>query len=330
MNLSIIIPVRDDADGLEACLQSIQSAEAGGVIYEVVVVDNGSSDQSVEVARSHGAKVIIEPDATVAALRNLGAQESIGDVLAFLDSDCTVSGNWFLCIEKHLSDKAMICFGSPPGIPHDANWVQRCWYQIRRKDNNKNEVFGIEWLESMNLFVRREVFHQVDGFDEDMTTCEDYDLCVRIAAISSVVCDNRIVAVHHGEAKTLKHFYNKERWRGTSNFYGLSKHGFDLSELPSVALPAVQVCAVVLAFIALLLCVVGAFPVHVWLLGLVIWQLPLLLLSIRKGRHPFQMQQILGTYLLLNVYFLARGISLFSAASWSQRKANEANLHVVL
>lgn len=323
MKLSIIVPVKNDAENLDACLQSIKDASLTSTFeHEVLVIDNGSTDNSVAVARNHSARVLLAPDGTVAKLRNMGAEASTGEILAFIDADCTVASDWFANIVTYLDDSQVVCFGAPPVIPTPASWVQSCWYQIRRKDKGPTEAFEIDWLESMNMFVRKPLFLRIGGFDEKMETCEDYDLCKRISNYGLLICDNRITATHHGEAKTLTHFYKKERWRGSNNLDGLRKHGFDRTELPSVILPLIQVTAFAIAILTLAIVVLGSLPAYLWLTGIVVWQTPLFALSARKSESLFNSKQIVGIYILLNVYFLARGISLFISASWSEAKKN--------
>jgi len=306
--------------GLDTCLKSISDATIDSIDYEVIVADNGSTDATVAVANSHGATVLQAPGITVAGLRNLGATQSVGEFLAFIDADCTVSANWFESIKAHLHNSEIMCFGCPPVVPEKATWVQRCWYQIRKKGSRDQGVTHIEWLESMNLFVRREAFWKIDGFDESMITCEDYDLCARLKDHGSIFCDNRIVAIHHGEADTPTRFYQKERWRGVSNFQSLRKHGFALAEIPSVLFPLIHLFIAVLAGITLLLALSGVFSLSIWLLAVIVWQVPLLLLSFKKSDRTDRWQHVSGICILLNLYFLARGLSLFSGASWGERQ----------
>ncbi len=321
MILSIIIPVKNDAANLQACLQSIKDAHTHGIDYEIIVIDNGSDDNTLAVAQQYTSNTRVVPDATVAALRNIGAEKSSGTLLAFLDSDCTVSENWFKQIDHYSQDDTTICFGSPPDIPASATWVQRCWYQIRRKGSAEDGAFPIEWLESMNLFVRRSAFNAIGGFDESMVTCEDYDLCMRLKSHGAIVCDSSIVAIHHGEAATPLHFYQKERWRGISNVQSFRKHGYNLAELPSLLFPLVQLILVAVASLTLALSLGGVFPLTWWIAGVVVWQAPLLLLAFRKKDHDAGMQQAIGISLLVNIYLVARGISLFTGASWANQTA---------
>lgn len=324
MMLSIVIPVKNDAVGVERCLKSIKAAALAstshGITHEIIVVDNGSTDNSAAVARTSGAKTIVAPHLTVAALRNLGAREAVGEYLAFLDADCSVSENWFASVAKYVNgeNEGVGCFGSPPSVPDDATWVQTCWYQIRKKRFFGRKVFEVEWLESMNVFVKRSEFMRVSGFDEQMITCEDVDLCNRLSQRSPIVCDNGIKAVHHGEAETLAQFYKKERWRGTSNWQSLRKHNFDKSELPSALLPVVHLVLLFVVGVASVLAAFKVIPFYVVLAVLCLWQLPLVWLALKKSRGQRTAIVVAGVYFLLNLYFFARGVSLFSHVSWDR------------
>jgi glycosyltransferase involved in cell wall biosynthesis len=315
-SLSIVIPVKNEAGNLDACLRSIADAASRETDYEVLVIDNGSDDDTVSVARQHGATVFVLPGATVAGLRNHGAKEANGDLLAFIDADCTVASDWFAAIEPYYGQSEVHCFGSPPGIPRQSTWVQECWYQIRKKGAPSDQPHPVEWLESMNLFARRTEFHAVGGFDTQLITCEDYDLCLRLGESSEIICDPAIRAIHHGEAADVKRFYSKERWRGVSNLAGLRRHGFRLSELPSLLFPLVQLAAILFVVVGGFLSLLGVFSAWWVVVGIVAWQLPLLMLSYRKSQRSQRLKQTGGIWALLNVYFTARGQSLFLGAAW--------------
>lgn len=316
MQLSIIIPVKNEAENLDACLHSIRDASIPAVTHEVLVIDNGSDDDTVNVAKKHNATIHIEPDITVAGLRNIGAKKATGDILAFIDADCTVSENWFHSLEPYLQDDTVKAFGNPPGIPEQSTWVQECWYQVRKKGSAENPVVAVEWLESMNMFVRRDAFNAANGFDTKLVTCEDYDLSTRLAEQGDIICDARINAVHHGEARTIKRFYDKERWRGVSNIEGFRQHNYSLSELPSILFPLVQLLAITVAVLGLIASLLGVIPLSWWLLMFALWQAPLLWMAYRKSDPAKRVKQTIGIWALLNVYMTARGQSLFTGAAW--------------
>ena len=87
--VSIIIPVHNGSQYLERCLSAIESSSYRS--YEVILVDDGSTDDSAEIARRHGARVIrLSHRSGPAAARNRGSEEAKGDILFFVDADIVI------------------------------------------------------------------------------------------------------------------------------------------------------------------------------------------------------------------------------------------------
>lgn len=233
--VSIIIPAFNEEKFLPLCLDSISRLNWPKDRFEIIVIDNGSTDNTCRIAESYHAVVLKDPAKNVSGLRNLGAMNAGGDILAFVDADCIVSEDWLMEAEKYFNKKQYVAWGSPPGIPHNATWVQKAWYIVRQKET---AVEKVDWLESMNLFVRKHEFLQINGFDESLVTCEDVDFSYRITQFGLIVSDPSIKAQHLGEADTVRVFIKKEIWRGRGNIKGAFKHGIKLKEIPSLAIPA--------------------------------------------------------------------------------------------
>jgi glycosyltransferase involved in cell wall biosynthesis len=89
---SVVVPVLDDAAVLERCLRALARQELAPI--EVVVVDNGSSDDSVDVARRHGAIVLHEPQPGIAAAASRGYDAARGELILRLDADSTPPADW--------------------------------------------------------------------------------------------------------------------------------------------------------------------------------------------------------------------------------------------
>jgi len=236
--VSFIVPALNAETTLALCLGAILAARTDGGQKEVLVIDNGSADRTVDVARRHGARVVAAPGVTVAALRNLGARLARGEILAFVDADCVVAADWLERALPHFADPVVGAVGSATQIPAGATWVQHAWAVHRHRRNFRGRV---EWLPTENLLVRRRAFEEVGGFNEDLVTCEDVDFCYRLGARHHVVNDPDVRSTHLGEAPTLVRFYKKEAWRGRGNLAGFFSHRLRVAELPSVLLPVYHV-----------------------------------------------------------------------------------------
>ncbi|TKB07422.1 glycosyltransferase family 2 protein [Desulforhopalus sp. IMCC35007] len=305
LDFSVIIPAKNEERCISACLQSIFSNSYPKDRYEVIVVDNGSDDRTVSLAESNGAQVVRIPQVTIAALRNHGARFAQGRVLVFIDADCTVAEDWLEQASRYLERKDIALFGSPPGIPENSTWVQRTWFLVRGKRDA--DVRYVTWLESMNMFIPHHLFLKVGGFNEDLITCEDVDISYRLFEHGKIISDINIKAVHHGEARTLKEFFKKERWRGKSNYNGSMAHGIKLRELPSLILPLYYL---MMPLLAVTLWTIG-WGWYLFLLSGLLWQLPICLLVILKLRSSISIADIGRLWLLYNVYYSSRSLAIF-------------------
>lgn len=90
--VSVVIPVKDDAEMLRRCLRALRAQTL--TPDEIIVVDNGSSDGSSDVARKAGVRVVLEPEEGILAASAAGFDAADGELLARLDADCVPSQDW--------------------------------------------------------------------------------------------------------------------------------------------------------------------------------------------------------------------------------------------
>jgi glycosyltransferase involved in cell wall biosynthesis len=249
--VSFVIPVRNDAARLRRCLNSITRNDYPRELIEIIVVDNGSTDESARVARGHGAIVMHSAGTSVAELRNRGAKAALGAIIAFADSDHEIDRNWVSTAVDVLSSPAVAATGAPYLPAPDCNWVQRQYDGLRDRTDGPEEV---TWLGSGNLAVKRSAFDRISGFNASLTACEDVDLCNRLRlAGHRIVADPALRSVHYGDPKTLKALFFGELWRGRDNLRVTFSGPRTFRHLRSAIVPIVDLLELAAATVALLL-----------------------------------------------------------------------------
>jgi glycosyltransferase involved in cell wall biosynthesis len=216
VRVSVIIPALNEEAMIGKCLNCLEQSEFPRDSFEVIVVDNGSTDRTLEIVHSYSSrlnsKVLQKAGVNISALRNLGAAEAKGDILAFLDADCLAPRDWLRTATQQLQSADSGIVGGKYSIPRDSRWVARAWYGVGYVPNSGE----VSYVPAGNLVVRRSRFLQVGGFNEKLRTTEDFDLCVRARnAGLPIRAVAEMAVVHLGTPQTLGAFYRRECWLGT-------------------------------------------------------------------------------------------------------------------
>ena len=198
------------------CLESLAAMALSRDRFEVLVVDNGSHDKTLEIAKSFqdrlSLKILQKTNVRISALRNLGARAAAGDILAFLDADCLAPEDWLDRILELAPADGVGVLGANYLLPEDSTWVGRTWHRYQEAPKSG----AISHVPAGDLIMRREDFLKLGGFDETIQTNEDYELCERARkAGMQVRAFPRIGVVHLGTAQSLRVFFRKQAWHGT-------------------------------------------------------------------------------------------------------------------
>jgi hypothetical protein len=258
--VSVIVPVKNDAARLRQCLSSIKASNYPPERLEILVADNGSTDDSRQVAAGLGARVELFPNIRVSEVRNRAARAASGEVLAFVDADHVLDADWLAHAIESLSSGNAGAVGAAYYAPSDGTWVQRMYDSFRTRARG---LCRVEWLGSGSLAVWRTVFQQVGGFDSSLETCEDVDFCLRLRGGGhGLWSDGRLRSVHLGDPRTLRALFFGELWRGRDNLRVSLRGPITLRGLPSIVIPVV-----ILLLIAAVLVGVVALPHSTWILA---------------------------------------------------------------
>jgi hypothetical protein len=164
----------------------------------------------------------------------------------------------------------------------------------------------------MNLIVRRDDFLTVSGFNEQLETVEDVDLCYRLGQRGTILWTPAMEAIHWGEARDLRTFWRKESWRSISNLRGVLSHGLRWDELPSLGYPLYVLCGMLFFILG---SVVDLWHGQFFLVpfSMALLMLPALGLALNTVRLAKQPMLTLKLFLLYFIYGLARAYAVVKA-----------------
>lgn len=178
MHLSIVIPAFNEARLIERSLQSVAVSTAAnrtsGLTSEVIVVDNNSTDNTAELARQAGARVVFEPINQIGRARNAGAAHATGDWLLFLDADSVLNPKLLADIIRVIESAKYVGCGSTlrmDGLPWWANVTLQLWTAT-------SVLF--RWAAGALIVCRRDAFREVGGFDQDLYALDEIRLSKRL------------------------------------------------------------------------------------------------------------------------------------------------------
>lgn len=189
--VSVIIPAYNREDTIARCINSVLTQTHEPI--EVIIVDDGSKDQTVKVIQSFGERVtlICQPNGGPSSARNAGAARAKGEIISFLDSDDTwkpekLARQVMLMVKGGKRVPCCICNAiiiSPDGSSKTS-------FNISQVDSELTEGYWINpasviatrfLLFNQVVSIRRDVFDSIGGFNESMRLLEDHDLAFRLA-----------------------------------------------------------------------------------------------------------------------------------------------------
>lgn len=196
--ISVVIPAFNEEGFLERTLKSL--AKQDFKRFELIVVDNNSTDKTAQIAKEFGAKVAIEKQRGAGFARQRGFLEAKGEIIATTDADTILPKNWVSKIIKEFRKrKKMVAFGGLfalcSGTPTSRIVVSRLRYPAWLLDRLLSGGWSIP---GVNFSVRKKAFLEVGGFNQELTLGEDADLSQRLKKVGKVVLDRKFIVLTSG------------------------------------------------------------------------------------------------------------------------------------
>ncbi|MHA1816742.1 MAG: glycosyltransferase [Candidatus Heimdallarchaeaceae archaeon] len=297
--ISFVIPTLNEQEFIEKNL-SIIKALMEDVKHEVIVVDNGSTDNTVNMVKQFDVKLLIDSSRTISGLRNLGASYAKGEILVFLDADVMITKPWVKEISNTMeticNDNNPIVTGSRYGVRENPSWIEKYWF-LPMMNETANYING------GNLIIKKDLFIELGGFSERLVTAEDYEFCLRAKRKGIIIESNPgFYAIHEGYPRTIRTFIKREIWHGSQDFSSFSD--FIGSK---VAIVSIIYC--LLPFFGIIASLLGNSLIAVFLCLCVNQGIALIATFNKRTKYRLNIYAYL---LLYNVYFAARGLSVMT------------------
>lgn len=233
MRVSIIIPVYNEKDTIQKCLDSLEKQTLKD--KEIIVVDDGSADGSEKFAslsQSHKGP---------GAARNLGAKKAKGEILVFVDADMEFASDFIEKLVKPINGKNIGTFSKDEYLLNKDNAIARCWnlnlgrnsdtmdpkdyistgWRAKIKSKYKKIESGfseeIRREDSQHVFraILKSEFEKSGGFDEQVGYTDDWSIARKLGKMASVAPG---AVFYHRNPETLKEIWEQARWFGKNEF----------------------------------------------------------------------------------------------------------------
>jgi cellulose synthase/poly-beta-1,6-N-acetylglucosamine synthase-like glycosyltransferase len=316
MELSVVVPARNAARTVGGCLQSLFEQSMSGERYEVIVVDDGSTDETAQVVERSGATLIAQAQQGAAAARNKGASMAKGDILLFTDADCVPETNWVAEMARSFEDQEVVGVKGAYRT-RQAGLIPRfvqCEYEERYERMAKQR--WIDFIDTYSAGYRRSIFLAEGGFDTryPSASVEDQEFSFRLAERGYKMAFNPRAVVYHEHPRTLTGYFRRKFNIGYWKVRVLRRHPGKAvrdSHTPQTVKVQMGLALVLVPLLALLF--VRSFLIWLSLLTVVLFLVSAVPFAVRAWRGD-PVVALLSPFLLF-VRALALGVGMVKGGS---------------
>jgi succinoglycan biosynthesis protein ExoA len=217
--ISIVVPVLNEEKNLPRLFKSFEKLTYPKNNYEIVIIDGGSTDKTVEIAKNFGAKIYKNPLKLRGAGCQIGIEKALGEYIFFTDADCEVPFNWIEGLVKYLNKNKIAGVGGPNQTPKSDSDFSKAVGEVillltkggARYGFSSKKVVEIFHNSGCNAAYKKKAIIEVGGFNKSLVTCEDEELDFRIREKGYTLLYVPNVLVDHYRRPTYKKIFEQAR-----------------------------------------------------------------------------------------------------------------------
>lgn len=211
-HISVIVPARNMVATVGDCVGALRRQTLHPAAYEIIVVDDGSSDGTAQAAERAGAHRVLRkpPGGYAAAARNLGIEAARGEIACFTDADCCPAPDWLAQITAPLADPEIAGVKGVYTTTQRSLVARFVQLEYEEKYEHLRRQPRISFIDFYAAAFRRQVLVSNGGFDETFPNSEDRELSFRLATRGYQMVFQPHAVVHHLHAATLGDYFFKK------------------------------------------------------------------------------------------------------------------------
>jgi cellulose synthase/poly-beta-1,6-N-acetylglucosamine synthase-like glycosyltransferase len=226
--ISVIVPAYNAERTISSTINSLLNQNYPKNRYEIIVVDDGSSDKTREIVRKFKkVRLIKQTHKGPAAARNLGAKKSKGNILLFTDSDCVPDKNWIkFVVEPFKNPEIVGVSGTYKTLNKESLLARFAGYEIEERHEEMEKQKNIDFIGTFSAAYRKKIFLRFGGFDEafPLASGEDIDLSFKISTAGYKMVFQPKAFVYHNHPDNLVKYLRQKFFRGYWRVLLYNKH----------------------------------------------------------------------------------------------------------
>jgi len=218
--ISVIIPAYNAAETLGGCLAALLDQSTPRGEYEVIVVDDGSTDRTREVAKKYDVHLLSQPNQGPGAARNLGVNQARGEIILFTDADCVPTKEWIEEMIKPFAEPGVVAVKGAYRTRQRALLARFIQAEFEERYALLERERYVDFVDSHSAAYRKTGFLAAGGFDPGFLLSEDVDLSYKLSRLGHKMVFNPQAIVYHRHPETLWAYFRakfqRAYWRTKS------------------------------------------------------------------------------------------------------------------